>query len=127
MKYKFSKSLKLNKDGLLPAIIQDFNTKKVLMMAWMNEKAIKQTIKTGKCYFWSRSRKKLWLKGEESKNFQVVKEILIDCDNDTLLIKVKQIRAACHNGYYSCFYRKLENGRLKIIEKRIFNPNEVYK
>jgi len=117
---------KLN--GLIPAIVQDFKTNEVLMLGFMNEEAWKKTLETGNACYYSRSRKQLWLKGETSGNFQIVKEILIDCDNDTVLLKVEQIGgAACHTGYNSCFYRKIENSQLKIIKKsKVFNPEKVY-
>lgn len=117
---------KLN--GLVPAIIQDFKTGEVLMLGFMNKESFEKTIKTKKATFFSRSRNKLWLKGETSGNFQEVKEILIDCDDDTILLKVNQVgEAACHTGFKSCFYRKLEEGKLINIGKKIFDPKEVYK
>jgi len=117
----FIRSLKFNKDGLIPAVIQDDESGSVLMLAYMNEESLRKTLEIGKTHFWSRSRKKLWLKGETSGHFQYVKSILIDCDKDTLLFKVEQIEGACHEGYRSCFYRKLKSGdNLKIIDKKIF-------
>jgi phosphoribosyl-AMP cyclohydrolase len=113
--------------GLVPAVVQDFQSGKVLMLAFMNEESWKKTLETGKAVYFSRTRNKLWLKGEESGNFQEVKEIFVDCDNDTVLLKVNQIgKAACHTGFESCFYRKLENGKFKTLGKRIFNPEEKY-
>lgn len=113
--------------GLIPAIVQDFKTKKVLMLAFMNEEAWKKTIKTGLATYYSRSRRKIWTKGELSGNIQLVKEILVDCDEDTVLLKVKQVgKAACHKGYESCFFRKLKNGKLKVMGKKVFDPKEVY-
>ena len=101
--------------GLLPVIVQDINGGEVLMMAWMNKEALKKTITSGKAYFWSRSRKKLWLKGESSGHYQLVREMWIDCDEDTLLIKVEQIKAACHKGYKSCFFRKInKEGKIEL-------------
>ncbi len=98
------------------------------MLAYVNEEAFKKTIKTGKAHYWSRSRKSLWLKGESSGNVQEIKEILVDCDADTIIYKVKQNGdAACHLGYDSCFFRKVDGNSLKIIGKRIFNPEDVYK
>lgn len=115
-------------NGLVPAIAQDYKTGEVLMQAFMNEEAFEKTVKTGKVTYFSRSRSKLWTKGEESGNFQLVKEILIDCDNDSVLLKVEQKGdAACHTGYRSCYYRRLKNGKLKVIGKKIFNPKEAYK
>ncbi len=123
------KILDFNKlNGLVPAIAQDYKTGEVLMQAFMNEEAFEKTVKTGKATYFSRSRNKLWTKGEESGNFQLVKEILIDCDNDSILLKVEQKGdAACHTGFRSCYYRKLEGKELKIIGKKIFNPDKVYK
>jgi len=110
--------------GLVPVIAQDYKTGKVLMLAYMNEEAWKKTLKTGNVWYYSRSRDKLWMKGETSGNVQKVKEILVDCDDDALLIKIDQIgNAACHNGYESCFYR---NSKGKIIGKKVFDPKEVY-
>ncbi len=115
-------------DGLVPAIVQDAETKDVLMMAYMNRESWEETLRTGKATFWSRSRKKLWLKGESSGHVQIIKGIFIDCDEDTLLLLVDQLGgAACHTGHRSCFYRKLEDGDFMEIEKRVFDPKEVYK
>ena len=100
-------SLKFDKNGLIPAIIQDYKNNEVLMLAYMNEQSLKRTIKLGKTCFWSRSRKEYWVKGETSGHFQFVKGISYDCDADGLLIKVRQIGGACHTGNRSCFYRKL--------------------
>ena len=96
------------KDGLIPVVTQDVNTKEVLMLAYANEEAIKKTIETGFAHYWSRSRKKLWKKGETSGNVQEIVEIRVDCDNDALLYLVKQNGNACHTGNYSCFYRRLD-------------------
>ena len=100
--------LKFNADGLIPAIIQDYKNGEVLMLAYMNLESVKRTIKTGKTCFWSRSRRKFWVKGETSGHYQIVKELRYDCDCDTLLIKVRQIGAACHTNERSCFYRKIQ-------------------
>ena len=99
------------------------------MLAYMNRRALSETLATGKTYFWSRSRGKLWMKGESSGHVQSVREVFLDCDADTLLIKVAQVSAACHTGFYSCFYRKmdLKNGRLKIVGRKIFDPRKVYR
>jgi len=111
-------------NGLIPAIAQDSETGEVLMLAYMNEESWKKTLSTKKACYYSRSRGKLWMKGEESGNIQEIKSIFIDCDEDTILLKVKQIGgAACHKGYKSCFFRDV-NG--KIIGKKIFNPEEKY-
>jgi phosphoribosyl-AMP cyclohydrolase len=115
-------------DGLLPAIVQDEETSEVLMVAFMNEEAWKATLETGKATYYSRSRKNLWVKGESSGHVQHVREIRIDCDNDTVLLKVDQVGgAACHLGYKSCFFRKIENGEAVTMGKPLFDPNEVYK
>jgi phosphoribosyl-AMP cyclohydrolase len=115
-------------DGLVPAIVQDAETKEVLMMAYMNRESWEATLKTGKATYWSRSRRKLWLKGESSGNIQIVKAVFIDCDEDTILLQVKQIgEAACHTGYRSCFYRKLEGKDFVIVGEKIFDPKDVYK
>ncbi len=114
--------------GLLPAIVQDFETNEVLMLAYVNSEAWQKTLETGKATYWSRSRNSLWVKGETSGNVQIVKEILIDCDSDTLLFKVEQKGgAACHTGYQSCFYRRISGGKEEIIGKKIFDPRDVYK
>lgn len=94
--------------GLVPAVVQDFKSGEVLMLAYMNKESLEKTIETGTSWFWSRSRKSYWNKGETSGHFQYVKEISIDCDGDTILLKVKQIGAACHTGNRSCFYRKFD-------------------
>ena len=108
-KIKFNlKNLKFDRRGLIPAIIQDYKTGDVLMLAYMNLESLRQTLKSGKTCFWSRSRKVYWIKGETSGNFQFVKGIAYDCDLDALLIKVRQVGVACHTGSWSCFYRKIK-------------------
>ncbi|MDD5730087.1 MAG: phosphoribosyl-AMP cyclohydrolase [Candidatus Omnitrophica bacterium] len=102
------KELKLDDKGLIPAIIQDYKTGEVLMLAYMNKESIKRTLKLGKTCFWSRSRQEYWVKGETSGHYQFVKSLFYDCDMDALLIKVRQVGAACHTGNRSCFYRKIE-------------------
>jgi len=121
-------TLNFNKtDGLVPAIVQDYETGEILMLAFMNQEAWEATLSTGKATYFSRSRQKLWVKGETSGNLQIVKEILVDCDEDTVLLKVEQRGgAACHTGYRSCFYRKIEDGTLTNVGKLIFDPQEVY-
>ena len=106
--------LKFDDKGLIPAITQDYKSDEVLMMAYMNEESLHKTIETGKAHYYSRSRQTLWLKGETSGHYQYVKSISIDCDNDTLLMKVDQVKAACHTGHRSCFFRKIEADGLKI-------------
>src|SRR5712664_2681658 len=114
--------------GLIPAIAQDPDTGQVLMMAWMNREAYDETLRTGRACYFSRSRSRLWRKGEESGNVQEVRQIFIDCDADTILLKVHQIgAAACHEGYRSCFFRQVEGEALKVIGERVFDPKQVYK
>lgn len=114
--------------GLLPAIAQDVATGQVLMMAWMNEEAWQETLKTKRAVYYSRSRKKLWRKGEESGNVQKVHHIYLDCDADTILLKVEQIgNAACHEGYNSCFFREVTDGTVSVVGERVFDPKVVYK
>ncbi len=124
---KFIEKLKFNEDGLIPAIIQEESTGRVVMMAWMNEASLISTIEKGKTHFWSRSRQKYWMKGESSGHTQQVKSIAFDCDGDTLLIQVEQLGAACHEGYKSCFFRSVnEVGDFDITEERLVNPDEIY-
>jgi len=118
--------IKFDEKGLIPVIVQD-EKGEVLMCAYMNEEAIEKTIQTGKMHYYSRSRRKLWMKGETSGHFQIVKELYIDCDNDTLLFKVEQEGGACHEGYYSCFFRKFDGEGFKIVKEKIFEPEKVYK
>src|SRR5213595_3734610 len=121
-------NLKFDSNGLIPAIIQEQKTGRVLMMAWMNRASIEKTIASGKTHFWSRSRQKFWMKGETSGHTQAVKDITFDCDGDTLLIQVEQIGAACHEGYQSCFFRSVgsDGNALKITERQLVRPEEVY-
>lgn len=115
-------------EGLLPVIAQDVQSGEVLMLAYMNEEAYNETLQTGRAVYFSRSRNKLWRKGEESGNVQKVHSIFIDCDCDTLLVKVEQIGgAACHEGYKSCFFRELLDEGHRIIGERVFDPAQVYK
>ena len=117
---------KLN--GLVPVVVQDYSSGEVLMLAFMNRRAWEETLKTRRATYWSRSRNQLWVKGETSGNFQEVKEICVDCDEDTVLLKVIQGGgAACHTGYRSCFYRRLEGNELTIVGERVFDPQEVYR
>ncbi|MDK3156795.1 phosphoribosyl-AMP cyclohydrolase [Kamptonema cortianum] len=128
MNAQFLEKIKFNADGLVPAIVQDVNTKRVLMMAWMNRDSVIATLETGKTNFWSRSRKKYWIKGETSGHTQAVKKFSIDCDGDTLLFEVEQIGGACHTGYMSCFFQEVGlDGEIKPIrEFRIFDPDKTY-
>jgi phosphoribosyl-AMP cyclohydrolase len=128
---------KFDSNGLIPCITSDHVTNEVLMFAYMNAEALAHTIKTKKATYWSRSRNKLWIKGEESGNAQLVKELRVDCDQDVILLKVENVGgAACHNGYKSCFYRKLTDGakaddaasmKLQLAAQRVFDPATVYK
>jgi phosphoribosyl-AMP cyclohydrolase len=114
--------------GLVPVVVQDYSSGEVLMLAFMNRQAWEETLKTRRATYWSRSRNQLWVKGETSGNYQEVKEVLVDCDEDTILLKVLQKGgAACHTGFRSCFYRRLEGDELKIVGERVFNPEEVYR
>ena len=121
-------NLKFDSTGLIPAIIQDAKTGRVLMMAWMNRASLEKTIESGKTHFWSRSRQKFWMKGESSGHTQAVKDIAFDCDGDVLLIQVEQTGAACHEGYRSCFFRSLtgKGSDISVTEARLVNPAEVY-
>ena len=114
--------------GLVPVVVQDWATKEVLMLAYMNEEAWHKTQETGRMHYYSRSRNRLWLKGEESGHFQEVREILVDCDQDTLVVRVNQLGgAACHMGYRSCFFRRLEDQDWRTVGERVFDPEEVYR
>ena len=114
--------------GLVPAVAQDADTGEVLMLAWMNQEAYEETLRTGRACYYSRSRGRLWRKGEESGHVQEVRGIYLDCDADTILLKVHQIGgAACHEGYKSCFFRKVEDDQLQVVGERVFDPKQVYK
>jgi len=114
--------------GIVPAIAQDAATGEILMLAYMNEESFRETTRTGRACYFSRSRNRLWRKGEESGNVQEVVEVRIDCDRDAILLKVNQVGgAACHTGYRSCFYRVLQNGSLREYGVKVFDPEEVYK
>lgn len=126
-----------NGEKLITAIAQDYKTGQILMVANMNKESLKKTIKTGKAHYWSTSRNEQWLKGESSGHVQTVKEILVDCDMDAVILKIEQKGAACHEGYYSCFFRKLnlENNPdiselndddVELIAERLFNPEDIY-
>lgn len=127
----------VNGEKLITAIAQDYKTSQILMVANMNKEALKKTIETGKAHYWSTSRNEQWLKGESSGHVQTVKEILVDCDMDAVILKIEQKGAACHEGYYSCFFRKLnlENNLdiselndddVELIAERLFNPEDIY-
>ncbi|MGH7442093.1 MAG: phosphoribosyl-AMP cyclohydrolase [bacterium] len=121
-------SLKFDANGLIPAIIQDHRDGQVLMVAWMNRDSLQDTLKTGKTHFWSRSRKKYWMKGEESGNVQEVRDVFYDCDADVLLFKVEQVGgAACHTGHRSCFFMRVTEQGPRETEAPVFDPAQVYK
>jgi phosphoribosyl-AMP cyclohydrolase len=124
----FYDKLKFDGQGLIPAIIQESTTGRVLMMAWMNRASLEKTIATGKTHFWSRSRQKFWMKGESSGHTQTVKDLAFDCDGDTLLIKVEQKGAACHEGYQSCFFRSIKDSgeQVEITEPQLVSPEDIY-
>ena len=120
-------TIKYNADGLVPAIVQESETGEVLMFAYMNREALELTIRTGKGHYYSRSRKKLWLKGETSGNVQAIEDVRTDCDADTILVKVRQKGAACHKGYRSCFFRKTDDGsEWETTGEPLFDPEKVY-
>ncbi|NLC71393.1 MAG: phosphoribosyl-AMP cyclohydrolase [Desulfuromonadaceae bacterium] len=119
----FSKSA----DGLIPAVAQDWRSGEVLMLAYINRQAWEKSLESGLATYWTRSRQKLWVKGESSGHVQKIKEILVDCDLDTVIFKVEQVGgAACHEGYRSCFFRRVEEDRLTVIGERVFDPAQVY-
>ena len=125
-----SKIEKLNfdKKGLIPAIIQDYKTGKVLTLCYMNKDALDKTLSEGKVYVFRRSKNRIMLKGETSGNIQAVKEVFVDCADNSLLIKVEQRSAACHEGYFTCYFKQIDkSGKETIVEKRIFDPKDVYK
>jgi phosphoribosyl-AMP cyclohydrolase len=122
----FVESLKFDNSGLIPAIVQDSETKEVLMVAYMNREALEKTLKEKKACFYSRSRKKLWIKGETSGHVQKVRELRVDCDRDAVLLLVEQKGGACHTGYYSCFYTRADKDKEEIVGRKVFDPGTVY-
>lgn len=123
----FYDHLKFTSDGLIPAIVQEHATGRVVMMAWMNRASLEKTVETGLTHFWSRSRQKFWMKGESSGHVQRVKDIAFDCDGDTLLVQVEQVGAACHEGYRSCFFRSVREGNaFEVTEPRLEDPAKIY-
>ena len=117
-----------NEQGLVPAIAQEASSGRVLMVAWMNRKSLEQTINTGKATYWSRTRQKLWRKGEESGNEQIVQEVRMDCDNDVILLQVKQKGGiACHTGRHSCFFQRLEGESWETVDPQLKDPKSIYK
>jgi len=124
---KFLETLKLDDKGLITAVIQDAQNNDVLMVGFMNPEAVKRTLSSGRVTLWSRSRQKYWVKGESSGHTQTVKEVLFDCDKDCLLIKVDQVGGACHEGYRTCFFRRLKaDGSTEVIQQKVFDPDKVY-
>jgi len=116
-----------SEDGLVPAIAQDAENGDILMVAWMNREALKQTVELGEAVYWSRSRKKLWHKGEESGHTQKVREVRLDCDEDVVLLKIEQVGGiACHTGRRSCFFQRLEHGKWETVEPVLKDPHEIY-
>ncbi|MEM2250625.1 MAG: phosphoribosyl-AMP cyclohydrolase [Candidatus Hadarchaeales archaeon] len=115
------------RNGLVLAVVCDSKTKEILMVGYQNREAVKRSFTEGRMYFWSRERRKLWLKGETSGHFQYIERIRIDCDGDAILYYVKQVGGACHEGYKSCFYRELTREGIKVVEKKIFDPEKVYR
>jgi len=129
MNTAFIDQLKFNSDGLIPAIVQDVHSGRVLMMAWMNRASLEKTVETGRTVFWSRSRQKFWIKGETSGNTQNVVDLSFDCDGDTLLVQVEQAGAACHEGFRSCFFRSIRDSgdKIEITEPKLQDPEALYK
>ena len=125
---EFLSLVKFNEAGLVPVIAQDAANGEVLMMAWMNRETLQKTVETGLMHYWSRSRKKVWLKGETSGHTQKVKEIRFDCDADTLLVKIEQKGGACHEGYRSCFFRVVRDGgkKIEVSGEKLFEPESAY-
>ena len=120
--------LNWSEEGLVPVVVQEDSSNTVLMVAWMDRDALQLTVETGRAVYWSRSRKKIWYKGEESGHTQIVKEIYLDCDKDVLLLIVEQVGGiACHTGRHNCFFNKLKNKQWEIIAPQIKNPKEIYK
>ena len=129
MNTSFIDQLKFNSDGLIPAIVQDVRSGRVLMMAWMNRASLEKTVETGRTVFWSRSRQKFWIKGETSGNTQNVVDLSFDCDGDTLLVQVEQAGAACHEGFRSCFFRSVRDSgaKIEVTEPKLQDPEALYK
>lgn len=116
--------INFDNNGLVPVVVQDYKSDEVLMLAYMNAEALEMTLNTGKMTYWSRSRQKIWVKGETSGHFQYVKAIKFDCDGDTLLAKVEQVEAACHTGHYSCFYREIDGSKIREVKYKTFDPEK---
>jgi phosphoribosyl-AMP cyclohydrolase len=122
----FLEDVKFDDKGLVPAVIQDEHGGRVLMVGYMNREALTKTLNTGRVHFWSRSRKRLWVKGEHSGHIQEVVEVRLDCDGDAILVRVKQKVGCCHEGYRSCFFRRWDGMGWKVCEERVFDPKEIY-
>tara|TARA_B110000495_G_C22916278_1_gene535252 strand:+ start:343 stop:720 length:378 start_codon:yes stop_codon:yes gene_type:complete len=123
----YLEDIKWDNDGLVPAIAQDAKTGQILMVAWMNREALELTVNENRAVYWSRSRQKLWRKGEESGHIQELVELRLDCDSDVIMMKVNQVaNIACHTGRTSCFYRVLENGQWQIVDKVVKDPKDIY-
>ena len=118
--------LQFNDQGLIPAIVQEQSTGRVLMMAWMNKESLEKTLEIGEMVYWSRSRQELWHKGATSGHTQKVKDLAFDCDKDTVLAQVEQVGAACHKGYHSCFFRSIKDGAAVVTEAQVVDPEKVY-
>lgn len=128
VKTNWLSDINFDSSGLIPAIAQDAGDNRILMLAWMNEEALRETVKTGKAVYWSRSRNRLWRKGEESGNEQLISEIRLDCDSDVIILQVEQVgQIACHTGRTSCFYRVLEAGEWITVDPVIKDPDEIYR
>jgi phosphoribosyl-AMP cyclohydrolase len=128
VKTNWLSDIKFDCSGLIPAIAQDAGDNRILMLAWMNVEALQETVKTGKAVYWSRSRNRLWRKGEESGNEQLISEIRLDCDSDVIILQVEQVgQIACHTGRTSCFYRVLEAGEWITVDPVIKDPDEIYR
>ena len=124
---KFIEQLKFDEKGLIPAVIQDYKTEKVLTLCYMTRRALTKTLEEGRVYLFRRSKSKLMLKGETSGHTQAVKEVLIDCEGKSLILKVEQKVGACHDGYFTCYYRRAnKDGSLDLVEERVFDPEKVY-
>lgn len=124
---KFIQSLKFNEKGLIPAIIQDYKSGKVLTLCYMNRQALEKTLEEGKVYLFRRSQNRLMMKGGTSGHIQIVKEVFIDCEDNSILLKIEQKVAACHAGYFTCYYRKAaKDGALETAEKKVFDPGKIY-
>ena len=128
MKSAWLDEIKWDKDGLVPAIAQETGTGKILMMAWMNRESLELSVNEGRAIYWSRSRGKLWRKGEESGHVQMIKDIRLDCDNDVVLLEVEQLGGiACHTGRHNCFYKQLQNEQWVEVDSVIKDPEDIYK